>query len=49
MENKAKGSFISFLLGLLIGYWPLRWIGTILTFLAGYLCGDAFHFLNRLF
>ena len=48
MENKAKGNFISFFIGLLIGYWPLRWISAASTFAIGFALGNSFNFLTKL-
>lgn len=35
----AKHSFMSFILGLLVGLYPVRWLITILVFIAGLAIG----------
>ena len=48
MENKAKNSFISFLFGLMIGWWPFRWVSTILVFLSGFFLGSSYSLADKL-
>ena len=47
MENRAKGTFISFLFGLVIGWWPFRWLTSIGIFASGFLLGSFYNLLVK--
>ena len=47
-DDKAKRTFMSFLLGLAIGFWPLRWAAWVGTFVAGFLFGEMWHIMSNI-
>ena len=46
MENKARGNFIAFFIGLLVGWWPVRFLQTALTFGLGFLAGNTYNLIK---
>ena len=46
--DKPKHGFVCFVLGLLVGFWPMRWVAWVTIFLAGFFLGNTYNLLKTL-